>query len=57
MLGEGCPDSDSDAEMNATWITSDGVLSGGTMTQVRYNVGIRNRGHGTRHIRSRTITM
>lgn len=47
-LGKGCPDSDSDAEMNATWITRDGVLSGGTMTQVRYNIGIRNRGHGTR---------
>lgn len=47
-LGAGCPDSDSDAEMNATWVTSDGVLSGGTSTQVRYNVGVRNRGHGTR---------
>jgi hypothetical protein len=47
-LGAGCPDSDSDAEMNGTWITSDGVLSGGTSTQLRYNVGVRNRGHGSR---------
>lgn len=47
-LGAGCPDSDSDAEMNGTWITTDGALSGGTSTQVRYNVGVRNRGHGTR---------
>ena len=39
---------DSDANMNATWITTDGVLSGGTATQLRYNVGVRNRGHGTR---------
>jgi hypothetical protein len=34
--------------MNGTWITSDGVSTGGTTTQVRYNVGIRNRGHGSR---------
>jgi hypothetical protein len=47
-LGRTCPDSDSDAEMNGTWITQDGVLAGGTTTQVRYNVGVRNRGHGTR---------
>src|SRR2546425_6568563 len=47
-LGRQCPDSDSDAEMNATWITTDGVVTGGTTTQLRYNVGIRNRGHGTR---------
>ena len=47
-LGRVCPDSDSDAEMNGTWITSDGVSTGGTTTQVRYNVGIRNRGHGSR---------
>src|SRR5438309_10631257 len=39
---------DSDANVNATWITTDGVLSGGTATQLRYNVGVRNRGHGTR---------
>src|ERR1051326_9151879 len=42
---------DSDANMNATWITSDGVFSGGTTTQWRYNVGVRNRGHGTRRSR------
>ncbi len=42
---------DSDANMNATWITTDGVLSGGTTTQLRYNVGVRNRGHGTRRSR------
>ncbi len=47
-LGRGCPDSDSDAEMNATWVTSDGVLANGTTTEVRYNVSVRNRGHGTR---------
>ena len=49
--GPNCPDYDSDAQMNATWITSDGVVTGGTSTQVRYNVGVRNRGHGTRHTR------
>lgn len=42
---------DSDADMNATWITADGVFSGGTTTQLRYNVGVRNRGHGTRRSR------
>lgn len=47
-LGRKFPDADSDAEMNATWVTSDGVLTGGTATQVRYNAGVRNRGHGTR---------
>jgi hypothetical protein len=47
-LGRACPDSDSDAEMNATWITVDGVVSGGTTTQLRYNAGARNRGHGSR---------
>jgi spore coat protein CotH len=46
-----CPDYDSDAQMNATWITTDGVVSGGTTTQLRYNVGVRNRGHGSRHVR------
>src|SRR5439155_21739646 len=46
-----CPDYDSDAQMNATWITMDGVVSGGTTTQLRYNAGARNRGHGTRHVR------
>lgn len=47
-LGRKCPDSDSDAAMNATWITIDGVVSDGTTTQLRYNAGVRNRGHGTR---------
>jgi len=47
-IGRQCPDSDSDAQMNATWITTDGVVTGGTTTQVRYNTGVRNRGHGTR---------
>lgn len=47
-LGRAFPDADSDAEMNATWITSDGVLDNGTTIQARYNVGVRNRGHGTR---------
>jgi hypothetical protein len=47
-LGRKCPDSDSDAQMNATWITVDGVVSGGTTAQLRYNTGVRNRGHGTR---------
>ncbi|MHB1035366.1 MAG: lamin tail domain-containing protein [Pirellulales bacterium] len=35
---------DSDAQMNATFIASDG-----TGTQVRYNTGVRNRGEGSRH--------
>src|SRR5262249_59516522 len=47
-LGRKCPDSDSDAAMNAIWITTDGVVTDGTTTQLRYNVGARNRGHGTR---------
>jgi hypothetical protein len=47
-IGRGCPDEDSDAQMNGTWITVDGVASGGTSTQLRYNVGVRNRGHGSR---------
>ena len=47
-LGRKCPDSDSDAEMNATWITVDGVVANGTTVQCRYNAGVRNRGHGTR---------
>jgi hypothetical protein len=47
-IGRKCPDSDSDAQMNATWVTTDGVSTGGTTTQVRYNIGVRNRGHGTR---------
>jgi hypothetical protein len=54
QMGRGCPGTspgasmDSDAQMNATWVTVDGVMSGGTSTQLRYNVGVRNRGHGTR---------
>jgi hypothetical protein len=47
-IGRQCPDSDSDAQMNATWISTDGVNTGGTTTQLRYNTGVRNRGHGTR---------
>lgn len=47
-IGRKCPDSDSDASMNATFITQDAVVSGGTTTQLRYNVDVRNRGHGTR---------
>jgi hypothetical protein len=42
------PTTDSDADMNATWITTDAVVSDGTTTQLRYNVGVRNRGHGSR---------
>jgi hypothetical protein len=55
LLGRGCPGSaagasqDSDANMNATFISFDGVVSAGTTTQLRYNVGVRNRGHGSRH--------
>jgi hypothetical protein len=54
QLGRGCPGTapgasmDSDAQMNATFISSDGVASGGSTVQVRYNAGVRNRGHGTR---------
>ncbi len=46
--GRGCPTSDSDANVNATFISVDGIVSGGTTTQMRYNVSIRNRGHGSR---------
>ena len=48
LNGRGCPASDSDANMNATFITVDGIVSGGTTMQVRYNTDVRNRGHGTR---------
>lgn len=48
LNGRGCPASDSDANMNATFISVDGIVSGGTTTQVRYNVDVRNRGHGSR---------
>src|ERR1035437_1220573 len=48
LNGRACPSSDSDANMNATFISVDGIVSGGTTTQIRYNVDIRNRGHGSR---------
>lgn len=48
QMGRNFPDGDSDAQMNATWITSDNVMTGGTTLQLRYNCGVRNRGHGTR---------
>ena len=48
QLGRKFPDGDSDAQMNATWITTDNVMTGGTTIQLRYNCGVRNRGHGTR---------
>jgi hypothetical protein len=48
QMGRKFPDGDSDAQMNATWITSDNVMSGGATTQLRYLCGARNRGHGTR---------
>ncbi len=38
----------SDALVNGTFINTDGVLDGGTTTQVRYQCGFRNRGHGSR---------
>ncbi len=47
-LGRRCPDSDSDAMMNATFITTDGIVNAGSTTQLRYNIGVRNRGHGSR---------
>ncbi len=54
QLGRGCPGSspgasmDSDAQMNATWVTIDGDSSSGTTTRLNYSAGVRNRGHGTR---------
>lgn len=48
QMGRKFPDGDSDAQMNATWITSDNVMTGGTTLQLRYSCGVRNRGHGTR---------
>ena len=39
---------DTDAFVNGTFINTDGVLDNGTTTQVRYQCGFRNRGHGTR---------
>lgn len=38
----------SDAAVNGTFVSTDGVLDGGTTRQVRYQCGFRNRGHGTR---------
>jgi hypothetical protein len=38
----------SDALVSGTFINTDGVLDGGSTTQVRYECGFRNRGHGTR---------
>lgn len=46
-ISTGCPDSETDAQMNGTWVTVD--RSGGPLaTEFRYNIGVRNRGHGTR---------
>src|SRR5258706_6227427 len=44
-IGNGGPNTDqnSDAQMNGTFIAMDGVSA-----EVRYNIGIRNRGHGSR---------
>ncbi len=39
---------DSDASVNGTFINVDGVVDGGTTTQLRYNASLRNRGHGSR---------
>jgi len=41
---DGVNEEDSGAQMNATFISADSVS-----TQIRYNAGVRNRGHGTRH--------
>ncbi len=42
-LGTNSTEEQSDAQMNATFISLDGVDM-----KMRYNVGVRNRGHGTR---------
>lgn len=47
-LGRAFPDADSDAGMNATWLSSDSISTAGSTLQCRYNCTIRNRGHGTR---------
>ncbi len=44
LNGRSSPDKDSDAQMNATFISTDG-----TGTELRYIVGVRNRGHGSRN--------
>jgi hypothetical protein len=38
----------SDAVVNGTFISSDGVLEDGATSQLRYQCDLRNRGHGTR---------
>ncbi len=43
LIGSTSIDAQSDAQMNGTFISIDG-----TGTEVRYQVGIRNRGHGSR---------
>jgi len=50
-IGAGCPSMDSDALMNATWISIDPATSSGNAIQCRYNAGVRNRGHGSRSAR------
>ncbi|MBE0534372.1 MAG: lamin tail domain-containing protein [Phycisphaerae bacterium] len=42
-IGSTSGEANSDAQMNATFISVDGID-----TKLRYNVGVRNRGHGTR---------
>jgi hypothetical protein len=44
-IGRNCPDSDSDAQMNATWITIEPGASDASGIQLRYNASARNRGH------------
>ncbi|HNQ87478.1 MAG TPA: lamin tail domain-containing protein, partial [Verrucomicrobiota bacterium] len=38
----------SDAAVNGTFISTDGILDGGSTTHLRYQCDFRNRGHGTR---------
>lgn len=47
QLSSKSPDAMSNAKMNATWISRDGIEKNGKI-QYRYNAGIRNRGNGTR---------
>ena len=42
-IGDGGGDQESNAQMNGSFITVDGIS-----TEVRYTVGVRNRGHGSR---------
>lgn len=46
-LSSTSPDAMSNAKMNATWISRDGIEKNGKI-QYRYNAGVRNRGNGTR---------